>query len=154
MILAIVSPIAYGRAGGDVSRDAAKKISRLLMQISFVTIGLTFIAAAVAAMFHSSIFAWLVGNEYRSASYLLPWVVIAGGIFSAAQVLSLQNFVQLNPKSLLLPKIATATLAVGVNLAGSYYFGAAGVVAAVLSFSVTYLLWICVLFNRELRAIT
>ena len=154
VLLALVAPIAYGQAGADISPDSAKRVGGLLIQISVATIGLTVIAATAAMLFHSAIFTWLVGPEYRTASYLLPWVILAGGIFSAAQVLSLQQFVQLNPKSLLIPKIVTAVIALGANLAGAYYFGKDGVVAALLAFSAMYLIWIYIPFSRELRALT
>jgi len=83
-----------------------------------------------------------------AASHLLPWVVMAGGLFSAGQVLSLNSFVELDSRSLLIPKIVTAVLGVGCNFAGARYFGSDGVVAGLLAFSVVYLVWILILVRR------
>jgi SAM-dependent methyltransferase len=92
-----------------------------------------------AWILHAWLFTWLVGVEFRSASHLLPWVVLAGGLFSASQMLSLNNFVDLDSHSLLIPKIVTAVVGAGCNFAGARNFGSIGVVAGLLGFSLIYL---------------
>jgi len=148
LLLILVAPVAYQRARIGSDGGTTRHTRSLLFRIAAGTIGLTLLATAAAWIFHAWIFALLVGVEFRSASHLLPWVVMAGGLFSAGQVLSLNSFVELDSRSLLIPKIVTAVLGVGCNFAGARYFGSDGVVAGLLAFSVVYLVWILILVRR------
>jgi O-antigen/teichoic acid export membrane protein len=124
----------------------------MLFRLTAGTIGLTFLGTAAAWILHAWLFNLLVGVEFRSSSHLLPWIVMAGGLFSAGQLLALNNFVEVDSRSLLIPKIGTAVVGVGCNFAGARYFGINGVVAGLLSFSLIYLVWILALARRATAA--
>jgi len=120
----------------------------MLLRIAAGTIGLTLLATTAAWILHAWVFNLLVGVEFRSTSHLLPWVVMAGGLFSAGQILSLKAFVELDARALLVPKVVTAVLGAGCNFAGAHYFGSDGVVAGLLGFSLIYLAWMITLVRR------
>ena len=103
---------------------------------------ITFILALIAFICHDLIFKILVGVAYRSSSRLLPWMICAGGLFAAAQVGTLIPQLYGESKSLLQPKIGVAILGVGLNIAGAFYLGVVGIVAASIAQSVIFLLWI------------
>jgi O-antigen/teichoic acid export membrane protein len=73
--------------------------------------------------------------------------VIAGGFFCAGQVLALNQLVKLQTRSLLVPKVVSAALAVGMNFVGAHYFGVDGVVAGLIGFSMLYFAWLSFLFK-------
>jgi O-antigen/teichoic acid export membrane protein len=146
LLLTFVAPVAYQRAGSRTSDEGTKHVGSMLLRLAAVTVCLTLVAAVVAWMFHDWLLGWIVASAYRSKSYLLPWVVIAGGLFAAGQVLALNQIVKLQMRSLLVPKIVTAVLAVGMNFVGAHYFGVDGVVAALIGFSILYFTWIYLLF--------
>jgi O-antigen/teichoic acid export membrane protein len=148
LLLTLVAPVAYQRARTGSDASARKHARSMLYRIAIGTIGLTLLATAGAAIFHAWLFTMLAGVEFRSASHLLPWVVMAGGLFAAAQILSVQSFVELDSRSLLLPKIVTAVLGVGCNIAGARCFGPDGVVAGLVVFSLVYLVWMMTLVRR------
>lgn len=148
LLLTLVAPVAYQRARAGFDASATRRARSLLVRLTAGAIGLTLLAAAAAWFFHAWLFTVLVGAEFRSASYLLPWVVMAGGLFSAGQLLSLNSFVELDSRSLLIPKIVTAVFGVACSFAGARYFGSNGVVAGLLGFSVAYLVWILTLARQ------
>jgi len=145
LLLTLVAPVAYQRARTGSDAGATRRARSMLFRISLGTIGLTLLATVLTWIFHAWLFALLVGVEFRSASHLLPWVVMAGGLFSAGQILALASFVELDARALLIPKIVTAVLGVGCNFLGARYFGTAGVIAGLLGFSMVYLVWMLTL---------
>jgi O-antigen/teichoic acid export membrane protein len=149
LLLTFVAPVAYQRAGSQTSDEGTRHVGSMLLRLTAVIVCLTLIAAVVAWMIHDWIFGWTVTSAYRSKSYLLPWVVIAGGFFSAGQVLALKQIVKLQTRSLLVPKVVTAVLAVGMNFVGAQYFGVDGVVAGLIGFSMLYFAWMFLLFTSK-----
>jgi O-antigen/teichoic acid export membrane protein len=152
LVLTLVAPVVYQRAGTGSDASATRRARSMLFRLTAGTIGLTLLGTAAAWILHAWLFTWLVGVEFRSASHLLPWVVLAGGLFSASQMLSLNNFVDLDSHSLLIPKMVTAVVGVGCNFAGARYFGSIGVVAGLLVFSLIYLVWMLALARRATAA--
>jgi O-antigen/teichoic acid export membrane protein len=89
---------------------------------------------------HTLIFMVFVSPEFRAHSYLLPWFVLAGGLFSTGQMLVLKVLSEVRPRILLTVKIGTALLGLVLNVLGAWLAGIHGVVAALVTFSVVYVL--------------
>jgi O-antigen/teichoic acid export membrane protein len=102
----------------------------------------TFLTCIFAYLFHEWIFHLLVADQYRTVSYLLPWLILAGGLFAAGQMLSLKLMSDLNTQALIVPKITTSLLGAALSFTGAYFSGLTGVVAAAVAFSVLQLLWL------------
>jgi O-antigen/teichoic acid export membrane protein len=96
----------------------------------------------ITAYGHDWIFHVFVAEKYASVSYLLPWLTLSGGIFAAAQMLSIDRMSALDTKGLIAPKVVTAIAGGLLNLAGAYLYGIQGVVAASLIFSLVYFGWL------------
>jgi len=88
------------------------------------------------------IFHLLVAEKYHGVSYLLPWMVLGGGIFAAGEILALKLMSEMKSAKLITIKIMTAFTGIGLNIYGAYQYGLPGVVAASVVFSVIYLFWI------------
>jgi O-antigen/teichoic acid export membrane protein len=99
----------------------------------------------VAFAMHEWLFRFLVAAEYREASHLLPWVVMAGGTFAAGQILALKLMSEMKSSTMASAKIVTALLGVVFNICGAVVAGLPGVVAALLAFSTIYLVWMILL---------
>jgi len=84
-------------------------------------------------------------------------MALSGGIFASGQICSLTALNNNNPRILLVPKIGTSVLGIGLNFAGAAIMGVQGVAIGGLIFSVTYFIWIFRLLNtgkiREVRNI-
>jgi O-antigen/teichoic acid export membrane protein len=145
-------PILFQRAGDSTDSERNSDVYKLSWRLTWLSLLLTGIAFLVAILLHDKIFGILVAEEYRSVSYLLPWIIIAGGMFASGQSLANSLLAQMKTRELIIPKIASALLGLTLNFAGAYWYGIVGIVGAAIFFSIVYFLWMVVLVmssNRE-----
>jgi O-antigen/teichoic acid export membrane protein len=149
MVASFLAPIFYQRAGdaSDGLRNAG--VNRISGMVTWCSLGITAVAVLAASLLHGPIFRLLAAPQYHSVSALLPWVVLAGGVFAASQSLSLALMSKLKTRSMMPAKIGTAVLGVVLNLAGAYWFGMTGIVFAGVLFSILFFSWILLVFRSE-----
>ncbi|OIQ87091.1 hypothetical protein GALL_310470 [mine drainage metagenome] len=141
MAMQLLVPIFYQRAG-DASDDIRNaNVSSLSWRLTWLTLGGTGIAFLLAYLLHTQIFRFFVAKEYMSVSYLLPWMLLAGGVFAASQTIALNLMSQMKTRTMMSAKIITALLGVMLNCAGAYWYGTQGIVAASILFSVLFFVW-------------
>lgn len=141
LAMTFLGPILYQRSGSAADHTRNTSVHRITWHIMFVGLLVTALAFVLTFALHEWIFHLLVAVKYHTASYLLPWMVLAGGIFSAGQVLTLKLMSEMKPFVMTTPKIVTAILGVGLNIYGASKFGLEGVVAALVVFSSIYFFW-------------
>lgn len=142
LITQLVAPILFDRAG-DGSDSA--RLNHTHRMNSLVLIGaalLTVLGTIFTFLLHTQIFSLLAAPEFREVSFLLPWMVLSGGLFASGQVAVLSVLSGINSRGLVTPKIVTALLGIILNFTGAYWFGLRGVVFANTTFSLVYLIWI------------
>lgn len=138
----LVSPIFFQRAGDATNESRMRRIYTINWQLTMVTLILIGISTLLAYALHGFIFKWLVAPEYRDISWLLPGMVLAGGLFATGQFASLSLFCETETRILITPKIGTAVIGVLLNIIGAAWFGVSGVVGACVVASSVYMLWI------------
>lgn len=153
LLTTFVSPILHQRSGDATNNSRNASVHRISWQLTLFCLLITLIAFFLARGAHEWIFAVLVGPDYRSVSYLLPWVLLAGGLFAAGQVLSLKLMSDMNTVALLWPKVSTAMIGVILNILGGYYAGLHGIVMAAIAFSSLHMIWLAVLAARKASTI-
>lgn len=109
--------------------------------VAFGGLSLTAGAFVLAFLLHEWVFGLLVAPNYREVSHLLPWVVLAGGVFSVGQMFALKLLSEMRPASMSGAKIVTALLGVGLNVIGAATYGLLGVVWGLVTYSCVYFLW-------------
>jgi hypothetical protein len=114
-----------------------------------LALGLTAIAFLLGWLLHRQIFHLLVADDFGEISYLLPWVLLSGGLFAAAQTRSLQIMGLMKPKALLPVKIGTAVLGVSLSFGGAYLYGVPGTIAGGVLFGLVYLIWVSILSSQQ-----
>lgn len=151
MALQFFAPIFYQRAGdaGDTRRNA--NVDSLSWRLTALTLGVTGAAFLAVLLFHAQIFRILVADKYGTVSHLLPWVMLASGVFAAGQTIALNLMSQMKTGRLIVPKIITALFGVTFNIAGAYWYGTAGIVIAGLLFSILYCVWMAALQTNSGR---
>jgi O-antigen/teichoic acid export membrane protein len=139
MAMNFLGPIIYQRSGRAMDGERNSSVHRVAWQ--FATLGLVLAVGGFVStlLTHQWIFLLLVAENYRSVSYLLPWLVLAGGIFSSGEMLALKLMSEMRPSSMARVKISTAFIGVLLNISGAVLFGLQGVVAALVLFSGIYL---------------
>ncbi len=159
MAMTFLGPILYQRSGSAADHTRNTSVHRIAWRITFVGLLVTALAFVLTFSLHGWIFHLLVAAKYHAVSYLLPWMVLAGGIFAAGQMLALKLMSEMKPAAMTVAKIVTAILGVGLNIYGASQFGLQGVVAALVAFSGIYFFWMAWLaqhpptsVNHHLRA--
>jgi O-antigen/teichoic acid export membrane protein len=138
MVLQLIGPVLFQRAGTGRDLDRLQASNRVSRSLALWTGVATLAAWGLLLLLHRPLFSLLAGEQYRGVSGFLPWMVLAGGMFATGQVLSLEFMTSVNTSSLVIPKVATALVGIGLNLTGAAVYGVAGVVAASVVWSVAY----------------
>jgi len=160
MAMSFLGPILYQRSGSAADHTRNISVHSMAWRITFGNLFLTVLAFFLTLFLHEWIFHLLVAAKYHAVSYLLPWMILAGGIFAAGQMLALKLMSEMKPAAMIAAKIVTAILGVGFNIYGASQFGLQGVVAALVAFSSIYFFWMAWLaqhppasVNRHLRTL-
>lgn len=138
-------PILFQRSGDASDRSRNEEVHRLGWQLAYFALAITFISFAATMIFHGAFFSLLVAPEYRSVSYRLPWVVMAGGLNATSEMLSLKLMSEMKSTSLVTVKIGTSIVGIVLNLSGAALAGIDGVVASLMFFSILNLIWMSML---------
>jgi O-antigen/teichoic acid export membrane protein len=141
----LLAPIFYARAGAGSDAERNANVTRLSGRLARLTIATTGLVFLVGCFAHSALFRLIAPPEFASVSYLLPWMLLGGGLFAVGQIFSLNLMCQMQTRRMLFAKIASSVLGVGLNISGAYWLGIVGVVAAAVAFSSVYLLWMMIL---------
>jgi O-antigen/teichoic acid export membrane protein len=142
LVVQLVAPVMFQRAGDGSSVARMEQVYVINLRLTYGALGLTAVAFLMAAVFHDLIFRIFVAPDYASVAYLLPWMMLAGGLFAVGQTTSLNLMSSLSTKVLIMPKIGTGVLGIGLNCSGAALFGIPGVVAANIIFAAVYLVWV------------
>lgn len=141
LAMTFLGPILYQRSGDATDPHRNHAVHRLAWRITLMCSGVTAAAFLFAAWLHEWIFAILVAPRYHAISPLLPWMILAGGVFATGQMLELKLMSDMKSAAMTTTKIATAILGVILTTCGAAYFGAKGVAAALGGFSMIYFTW-------------
>lgn len=145
MAMQFLVPILYQRAGDASDRTRNNSVNKLSWYLTWTTLGLTGLIFVIALLFHALIFRILVAEEYHSLSYLLPWMILAGGVFASGQSLASSLLAQMKTREMMVATIITALFGVILNFVGAYWYGIIGIVGAGVLFSMLYFLCMVVL---------
>lgn len=148
LITGLIGPILHQRSGDGTDAARNRNVWRISWIITLLGLGATAVAFLLAVVLHEWIFKWLVAPDFREVSYLLPWILLAGGIYAASQVLALKFMSDLNTRALVAPKVLTSILAVALSFIGAWVWGINGVVGASFIFSVSIFAWMAFLARK------
>jgi O-antigen/teichoic acid export membrane protein len=147
-LIEFIAPILFQRA--DNAKDRLRRVTatKIAMQITYLSLSMTVLIFTIALTLHAQIFNLILTKEYASISFLLPWILLASGIFATSQTIALRFMIQIDTKILIMPKVITSLLGLGLNFLGAYSYGIAGVVAAQVIFSLMYFTWMISLSQK------
>ena len=144
-----ITPHLFERAGAGDDRRRLKNSFAMVYKSAAVCLIITTIMAIAAELMHEFIFSLLVAPAYRVISAMLPLMVIAGGIFSTGQIISLALQSRSTVNALVAPKIGSAILGILGNIIGAYFYGIEGILFSMLGYSTTYLVWVYILSKNS-----
>ncbi len=144
----LIGPILFRRSGDAQDGSRNQGVHTLSWRLTQLTLVLTGVGFVFTWFFHALIFHYLVAAGYREVSYLLPWMVLAGGLFAASQVITLRMMSEMKTRAMTWPKVATSLLGVCFSFNGAYLYGLPGVVGGMVCFSLAAFTWLAVLTWR------
>ncbi len=145
----LLAPILYQRSGDATDRERNTGVHRMVWKAAGTSLVLTAILFLVAMLIHEPLFRLLVASDFRTSAHLLPWMVLAGGLHAAGQVLALKLLSELKTARMTAAKIVSSVAGVALNIAGAAWGGLLGVVIAQIAFAILYLAWMAALTARR-----
>jgi O-antigen/teichoic acid export membrane protein len=142
MLVTLVIPILFEKAGTSNDNKKIAYSIKLNNRIVIIAVVLFSLAFVTTYCFHAFIFKYLAAPEYRSVSYLLPWMVVAGGCFGIGQLLTNNFTISYKPHKILMPKISTAIISILLSWLFVRAWGIKGVIIAVLISQLIYAIWL------------
>jgi len=143
-----LGPILFQRSGDATDKGRNNDVERITWIFTLTSIVITTIAFTLAMALHEWIFSWLVAFQYQVVSNLLPWMVLAGGLYASGQMLALKFMSDLKSSALTAPKITTAIIGILLNIVGAVHAGINGVVYALCVSSALYFIWTVCLVRK------
>ena len=148
MTVQFIEPILFQRAGDTSDSRRITDVHKLSWRLTWLALGITFFAFVFGLLFHALIFRIFVARRYLPISYLLPWMLLSGGIFAASHTVAINLTVKIKTHTMIPAKIITALLGMILNFFGAYLAGITGVVISSILFSSTYFLWMVMLSKK------
>ncbi|MCP4709474.1 MAG: lipopolysaccharide biosynthesis protein [Planctomycetes bacterium] len=145
LVSQLVTPIVFNRTGSGANQARVQDARRLNFSLIKLSLVLAVIAVILSYLFHRQIFALLADPKFSEVSFLLPFMVLSGGLFAIGQMGALLLLSGNSTKALLAPKIVAAVIGVFFNITGAYFWGLKGVVGASIAASIIY---VCLVLYR------
>lgn len=142
VLITFLSPILYEKSGDATNVDNNNKVHDLSWKLVKSCLLITVLIFGVSFFTKNIVFSIFVSEAFRETSYLFPWMILAGGLFTAGQILALKLMSDMKTAKIIPVKVCSAFLGVSLNILGVKYFGLIGVVAASVAFSLLYFIWI------------
>jgi O-antigen/teichoic acid export membrane protein len=142
VLVQLAAPVIYQSSSRADPAQALRLAKRQCDLLAGAIIATTVVAWLIAFCFHERIFDIFIAKDYRSASPLMPWMILAGGIFSAGEAAAVFLNSAMRTHLQIAPKIITALVGIALNVLAARSFGSQGVVFSVLAFSILYFLWL------------
>lgn len=148
LVTTFITPIIFQRLGGAISTERNLSAQKLMNSVMFLYFGITAIAFLAAQQWHAKIFSMLVSAEYLSVSWLMPWMILAAGIYSMSALMGVQMAGHFIAKERLPMAIGTSIIGILATFTGSYLLGIEGVALALVFHAVVSLIWSYSLFRK------
>lgn len=154
-LIAFLQPIFYGRVGDATNHERIDDLNKLVNRFVIIGIFLTAIAGVLSYALHEVVFEIFVGEEFREISYMLPIIVISGGIFGTAMLVGSKLFALMSAKEAMPASIISSLIGILASIIGVYYFSIMGAIYAILIHAISY--FILIIYTKpkqELKSAT
>ncbi|MCP3940743.1 MAG: hypothetical protein GY710_04585 [Desulfobacteraceae bacterium] len=131
-LILFTEPIIYQLTGCDATIGRGLKALRVNAYLAVVILVVTLIIFSLLLFLHPVFGRLFLGVEFRSYSWLVPWLFLAGGFFAAAQQFLLRMKCDMRTGALAVLWGAVAVIAAIAYLVGAKYWQLTGVLTAVV----------------------
>lgn len=150
-LISFLNPIFFGHAGDGSDGHARQRVQRLNGRISLGMLA-TVLAAFVAAWLLKPLAAAvLVAPAYRSGVWMLPWLVLTGGLYATARQFLVSAYSGMESTAVLPATAAGGLLALALYFGGGRLAGLPGIIGGGVCFSVLFAALAAGVHRRTLR---
>jgi O-antigen/teichoic acid export membrane protein len=139
VITQYVYPVAFQRAGSARSAERVWSAIVIIRKAAGLMGALSFIVLALAALFGRDLVLLVSTPAFVSASSFLPGIVLAAGMQHTANLLGLVPMIVADMRRYLILRVGTTILAILLNIIGTWFLGATGLVASLIVSSLVFL---------------
>ncbi len=147
LLLTYLAPIVY-----EKTLESADKAMEDSYRLRIVTLVSVLLAAVIAYFGQRPIATLLLGEHFRSSSWMLPWLIMAGGFYGVAQQLLLKLRAEMKTLQLAAIQLVFALIAVVFYSLMAKYFAVDGVVYAVTALNALLLILAFVYIRCSLKS--
>jgi O-antigen/teichoic acid export membrane protein len=135
-----VTPILYQKVVKSDDLISQKNSSKLINKMSYYSILLVILGFLIMFLFSRIIIDILAHKKYLNVSNYLPYMFLSGGIFSTAQILSIDYQSKMRMKELMWIKVITSFIGITFSYLCIKSYGLTGAVYSSVLFSFIYIL--------------
>lgn len=143
-----LAPILFEKAGDATDEARNKRVSVINLKVILFALFVAFIGFLFTLFSYDWIFELFVDERYWKYAYMLPYMVLAGGFFTATQLSNLSIMSRMASNKLLVPTIVSSIGCVGLYAILSRVYSVEGIVYSYLIFSIIQFAWIMIIKLR------
>ena len=130
ILMTLFIPLLY--RGEDIH---PKLFSRLMIFLSVLTIA----GMGIAQILGGFIMSLVASREYYELKSFLPFMILAAGLYSGGDLLTVRLMTQIRTMEILIIKITASGFGLTINFLLAYLYGIEGVVLGLVCFGLIYL---------------
>lgn len=148
LITSFLAPIIFQKAGSGSDQERMKSTQDLIYKLTILGFGTVIAGFFFTVAFGDILIKIFVSDTFSVEKNYLHWLVLAGGLFSIGQLITLRLVSELNSKKLIPLKIGSSLLGVIYTVGLAKWYGVGGVVLSANLFGLTYLVWALMLIRK------
>jgi O-antigen/teichoic acid export membrane protein len=153
MMTTFISPIFFSMIGGATDKNSKENVINLVRKTVYFGFLIIACAVAISSFSHEYIFQLFVNEDYWMASHFLPYVVLAGGVFSIAQLYASKMMAFMLTDKLMFASIGSSIIGIFSAYLGVYFYSTFGAVLSLLVHAISYYLLLLLSVKRHIRGI-
>jgi len=149
LFMSFMTPILYARVGDPRNHARVANVRLIVFRIAGIGLGATLLIAGIAVVTHDWVFRWLVAEQYREISALMPLIVIAAGLLQSSIALG-TILATTNQTKLVLPlAICGQTIIIIANFLFAWEWGVNGLIMSMLGGAVLHFSWMFYIVQKK-----
>ena len=148
-LVLLTEPILYKLVGIKEKTPSSKQAIQTNRFMALVILLASLILFLVLLFCHPIIGYFFLGAEFRSFSWIFPWLLLSGGCFAASQQLLLKLSAELRTGSLALLWCFVASISIVAYMISAYLWQIEGIVFSVVIVNISFVIFLLIFFNKE-----
>jgi O-antigen/teichoic acid export membrane protein len=152
VLMRFLTPIFFDHAGDGSDQKAQLQVCAVNGKISVCMLIFVLISFLAVLLLNPFLARILVSSSYRNDAWMLPWLVLSGGLYAVSRQLLLSLYSGMESRKIIPISFLGGGLSLVLSLAGGWFGGIPGIIFSGVCFSVIYTVLAWRLHVREVCA--